>query len=202
MQVGADHVAALHALEAVAPVVPVPAEHAAERALAGPQVGPAAVVLESRDHAGPGPEVRLDRAVADQARAGLADGAEVDEADPGELLAVQLVRVAEQLIAAAHGQHDRTAVRRPVERLALGIGHVARDGDLVAVLAAAHVEEVVGVAVERLPEARRGVLEAEAAPLAAGAEHRDVAAVGVDVHQLGVEREDPQRRHTTTVLPM
>ena len=46
------------------------------------------------------------------------------------------------------------------------------------------------------------VLEVEAAPLAAGAEHGDVAAVGVDVHQLGVEREHPQRRHTITVLPM
>ena len=40
------------------------------------------------------------------------------------------------------------------------------------------------------------------APLAARAQHGDVAAVGVDVHQLRIERADPQRRHTTTVLPM
>ena len=39
------------------------------------------------------------------------------------------------------------------------------------------------------------MLEAEPAPLAARAQHRDVAAVGVDVHQLGIERADPQRRH-------
>ena len=77
-----------------------------------------------------------------------------------------------------------------------------RHRDLVAVLAAAHVEEVVRVRVERLAEARGGVLEAEPAPLAARAQHGDVAAVGVDVHQLRIERQDPQRRHRTTVLPM
>ena len=86
------------------------------------------------------------------------------------------------------------------EGIALGLLHVARDGDLVAVLAAAHVEEVVGARVERLAEARRRVLEAEAAPLAAGAEHGDVAAVRVDVHELGIEREHSQRGHSLTVL--
>ena len=40
------------------------------------------------------------------------------------------------------------------------------------------------------------MLEAEPAPLAARAQHGDVAAVGVDVHQLRIEREDPQRRHS------
>jgi hypothetical protein len=89
-----------------------------------------------------------------------------------------------------------------VEGLALGGRHVVCDGDLVAILAAAHVEEVVGVRVEAIPERRGGVLEAEPAPLAARAQERDVPAVGVDVHQLGVERADPQRRHTTTMLPM
>ena len=160
------------------------------------------MVLEARDHARPVAEVGLDRAVADQPRARLAHGAQVDQPDAGQLLAAELVGVAEQLVAAADGEHDRAAVGRGVEGVALGGDHVVRDGDLVAVLAAAHVEEVVGVRVERLAEARRGVLEAEAAPLAAGAQHRDVAAVGVDVHQLGVERADPQRRHTTTMLPM
>ena len=80
VQVGADHVAAVHALEAVAAVVAVAREHAAERLLAGPEVGAPAVVLEAGDHARPGAEVGLDRAVADQPRARLADGAQVDEA--------------------------------------------------------------------------------------------------------------------------
>jgi hypothetical protein len=94
-----------------------------------------------------------------------------------------------------------------VHRVALGLDHVARHGRLVAVLAAAHVEEVVRSGVDRLPQARPGQLEPEPAPLAPRAQHRDVAAVGIDVHQLGVERADAQRRghgsfsSITTTLP-
>ena len=202
VQVGADHVAAQDALEAVPVVVAVAAEHAAERVLVRSEVGAPAVVLEAGDHARPGAEVGLDRAVADQPLAGLADGAQVHEAHARELLALHLVGVAEQLVAAAHGEHHGAAVGRAVEGVALRLGHVVGHGGLVAVLAAAHVEEVVRVRVERLAEARGGMLEAEPAPLAARAQHGDVAAVGVDVHQLGIEREHPQRRHRTTVLPM
>jgi hypothetical protein len=109
--------------------------------------------------------------------------------------------VAQQLVAAAHGEHHRSSAGRRVQGLALGGRHVVSHRDLVAVLAAAHVEEVVSVRVERRLEAGRSVLESDAAPLAARAQDRDVAAIGVDVHQLRVERADPQRRHTTTVLP-
>ena len=184
------------------PLFPWPLMHAAERLLVRAEVGAAAVVLEARDHARAGAEVGLDGAVADQPRARLADGLQVDQAHAGQLLAAKLVRVAEQLVAAADGEHHRAAARGGVERIALRGLHVARDGDLVAVLPAAHVDEIVRVRVEPLAERGGGVLEAEAAPFAAGAEHGDVAAVGVDVHQLGIEREDSQRRHTTTVLPM
>jgi len=85
--------------------------------------------------------------------------------------------------------------------------HVARDRRLVAVLSAAHVEEVVGAWVEAVAEARARELEPDAAPLAARPKDRDVPAVGVDVHELGVERADAQRRvhqgasRMTTTLP-
>ena len=108
------------------------------------------MVLEPGDHARAAAEVGLDRAVPDQARPRLAHRAQVHEADAGQLLAAELVGVAEQLVAAADRQHDRAAAGRRVQRLALGRRHVVRHGDLVAVLAAAHVEEVVGVRVERL----------------------------------------------------
>src|SRR5688572_27970464 len=88
-----------------------------------------------------------------------------------------------------------------MQRLALGGGHVVGHRGLVAVLAAADEEEVVGVGVERVAQAGGCQIEAEPAPFAAGPQHGDVAAVGVDVHQLGVEAADPQRRHTITSLP-
>ena len=93
-----------------------------------------------------------------------------------------------------------------MERVALGARHVARHGRLVAILAPADVEEVVRARVELLADRGGRQLEAQAAPLAAGAQNGDVAAVGVDVHQLGIEREHAQGGHAgassrTTVLP-
>ena len=77
---------------------------------------------------------------------------EVDQAHARQLLAAELVRVAEQLVAAADGEHHRAAARGGVERVALRGLHVVRDGDLVAILPAAHVDEVVRVRVEPLAE--------------------------------------------------
>ena len=80
-----------------------------------------------------------------------------------------------------------------MQRVALGGRHVAGHRHLVAILAAAHVDQVVGRRVERLSDARGGQLEADAAPLAARAQDGDVAAIGVDVHELRVERAHAQR---------
>ena len=113
MQVGPDHVARVDALEAVAAVVAVPLEHPPERALAAAEVGPPAVVLEAGDDARAAAEVGLDRAVADQPRSGLAHRPEVDEADARQLLAAELVGVAEQLVAAAHRAARRRRARPP-----------------------------------------------------------------------------------------
>ncbi len=79
-----------------------------------------------------------------------------------------------------------------MERVALGLDQVLGAQALVAVLAAAEVVEVVGVGVERLAEAAGGELEADPAPRAAALEHEQVAAVGVDVHQVRVQRADAQ----------
>ena len=67
------------------------------------------------------------------------------------------VAVAEQLVAAADAEHERAAVGGGVQRLALGLDEVQRAEALVAVLAAAEVEEVVRVGVDGLAEARPAV---------------------------------------------
>src|SRR3954453_9727231 len=104
MQVGADHVVALDPLQAVAVVVAVAGDHPAERLGSGTEIGAAAVILEPGKLAWPAAEVDLDRDVADQARPGLADGLQVGEAEPGQVLLAELIAVAEQLVAAANGE--------------------------------------------------------------------------------------------------
>ena len=85
------------------------------------------MVLEAGDHARAAAEVGLDRAVADQPRARLAHRAAGRRGPtPGQLLAAELVGVAEQLVAAADGEHHGAAVGRRVQRVALGLGHVVR----------------------------------------------------------------------------
>ena len=137
--------------------VAVAAQDAAERPLAVAEVRAPAVVLEAGEHARAvdAGQLDLDRDVADQPRALLADGAQVDEADAGDLLVAELVGVAEELVAAADGE-DRAAVGgRGVQRVALALDEVLRAELLVAVLAAAEVEEVVRGRVDVVAEARR-----------------------------------------------
>src|SRR5262245_19162162 len=93
VQVGADQVVAAHALLAVAAVVAVPLDDAAVRPGAVTQVCAAAVVLEAGEQLRAGPEVDLDRDVANQARARLAHGLEVGETEARPLLLVELVTV-------------------------------------------------------------------------------------------------------------
>ena len=156
------------------------------------QVGAAAVVLEAREHLRAGAQVDLDRDVADQPRAGVADGLEVDEPDAGQALAAQLVAVAEQLVAAAHREDDASALGRGVQGVALDGGQVLRAQLLVTILTTSEVEKVVIVGIDLVAEPGAGQLEADPAPLAAALEQQQVAAVGVDVHQVRVQRADPQ----------
>ena len=91
---------------------------------------------------------------------------------PGQPLTSEFVGVAEQLVAAADGEDHLSGGRRGVQRVALDRGQILGAQHLVAVLAAADVEEVVGVRVERVAEAGAGELEADPAPLAALAQQR------------------------------
>ena len=114
-------------------------------------------------------QAHLDRDVADQPRAVLAHRVQVDEPDPGDPLVAELVVVAEELVAAAHGEDDAAGVGRGVQRVALGVDHVLGAQRLVAVLGAADVEEVVRVGVDALAEPCGDDLEADPAPLRSGA---------------------------------
>ena len=195
MQIGTEDGAVRTTADALvtgAAVIPMTAKDASEWALRRSQAGAAAVVLEAGEHPRQPAEVDLDGDVADQPRAVLAHGLEVDQADARQPLTSEFVGVAEQLVAAADGEDQLSGVGGGVQRLALDGRQILGAQRLVAVLAAADVEEVVGVGVERVAEAGAGELEAEPAPLAALAQQREVAAVGVDVHQVRIQRADAQ----------
>src|SRR6187200_621897 len=196
MQIGADDVVAVHALEAVAVVVAVTGDDFPQGLGLGAEVGAAPVVLEAGDQLRAAAEVCLDCDVADQPRAGLADRLQVGDPQARQLLLAELVAVAEQLVAAADRQEDGAVVGRGGDRLLLAGDHVGGDGALVAVLAAADVEEIVGGRVDRLARAGAAVDEADAPPLAAPLQEEDVAAVGVDVHLLGIEAEHAELHHS------
>src|ERR1044072_181132 len=100
--------------------------------------------------------------------------------------------MAEQLVAAADRQQHGAALDRRGAGAALARDHVGGDHALVAVLPAADVEEVVGGRIDRNARAGSCVGEPDPAPLAAALQEEDVAAVGVDVHLLRVEAEQPQ----------
>src|ERR1700710_2469544 len=121
-----------------------------------------------------------------------AHGLGVGEGEAGQGLLVELVAVAEQLVAAADGKQDGAALGRGGEVGALAGDHVGGDHALVAVLATADVEEVVGGGIDVVTGPGAGVGEADPAPFAAALQEDDVAAVGVDVHLLRVEAEQAE----------
>ena len=119
------------------------------------------------------------------------DRVERQQPDPGQLGAGDVaVEAAEQLVAAAHREERRAAVDRLAQRARLR-REVVRDELLLAVLAAADVEEVDLAAGHRIAHADRLHVELVAARTArARGQHRDVAAVGVDVQVVGIEMAD------------
>ncbi len=192
VQVGADHVLVPHSLVAVLAVVAVAVEHPSERCGVRAQVSPSAVVLEPREDPGAVAEIRLDRDVSDQPRARVADRLQVCDPQSRDRLVAQLVAVPEQLVAAAHREQRDALIDRRGDRIALGPHHVLGDQDLIAILAAPDVDQVVFRGVEAL--ARTGSLKAEAdpSPLAAPLQEDHVSSVRVDVHLLRIEREQPE----------
>ncbi len=115
-------------------------------------------------------------------------GPGVEDAQAGQVVAGRRPVVAgEELVAAADGQGGHPLLDGLPERLALHVDEVGGDAPLLAVLAAAHEDEVVSLGVEPVAEVELVDLEVDAARLAAAAQADDVAAVAVEVHQLGVE---------------
>ena len=91
-----------------------------------------------------------------------------------------------------------------MQRVALDLGQIERAQPLVAVLSAADVEEIGPVRIELVAEPARLYRETDPAPPAAALEQQQVAAVGVDVHQVRVQRahaQPAQARSITTSLP-
>ena len=131
-------------------------------------------------------EVALEQHVPDHARRARVR-LEVEQAEAAQLVAVvAAVDVAEQLVAAAHGEQRRAVRDRACELGAVAL-QVVGDQQLVAILAAAEQEEVDLGGVELLRRTQRALHELDPAPCAALAQHEHVPAVGVDREVLGVE---------------
>ena len=143
VEVGADHAPGAAALEAALAVVAEACEHTSERLGARIEVRAPGMILEAGDR----PlltrlELALDQDVADHAPL-AGDSLEREQADAGHVLAVEPpIAAAEQLIAAADRECGRSAVERLAQRVRLP-DEVVRDEQLLPILPAADVVEVV-----------------------------------------------------------
>ncbi len=131
-------------------------------------------------------DLGVDDDIADEALlAGF--GSDVDHADAREPLALGgLVVVTEKLISAADGKHRRTRIDRALEGGLFVLDEVFVHERLLAVLTATeeedvHVLHVFGGAAAQLDQAR-----VIATPFRALEQRQDVAAVSIDVHEVGV----------------
>ena len=98
----------------------------------------------------------------------------------------------EQLVSATHGQNCGTFGDRRGQRLALGAGEVGEDPRLVAILAAAHEQQVTTTQVGGTGTDGQH-LDVDPPPPRPTLEGTHVADVAVDVHRLRVEMADAQR---------
>ena len=131
------------ALEARLAVVAEARDDAAERLAPGVEARAAGVVLEAGERpALAGLELALEQDVADHPPLAR-DRLVREEPDAGHVDAVAVaVAAAEQLVAAADGEHGGAARDRLLDCVSLR-GEIRRDQRLLAILAAADVEEVV-----------------------------------------------------------
>ena len=143
VEVRADRRADPHALEAALAVVAEAGHDPAERLRALVEARDAGVVLETGQRpAHARLELALQQAVADHAPLS-GDRVEREDAGTRQLGAASpTVEPAEELVAAADGQHRGAARDRLADRLALR-GEIGRDQRLLTILAAADVEQVV-----------------------------------------------------------
>ncbi len=116
---------------------------------------------------------------------------DVDHADARVAFAVGgLVVAAKELVAAAYGEDHGAVFYGLFERRLLELEQVLVDERLLAVLTAAEKEDVdlVHLFDRTAPELDEPCVEA--APLGALQEREDVAAIAVDVHQVGIKPAD------------
>ena len=141
VQVCADRSSKPAAFESALAVVAEAEDDTSERLSARVERRAAGVVLEAGERAaGPG---AVEQHVADHASL-AGDRVQREETDTRQLGSITVaVEVPEQLVAAADSEQRRSAGHRRAEALALG-GEIDSDQRLLAVLAAADVDEVVG----------------------------------------------------------
>src|SRR4029077_7212702 len=121
-------------------------------------------------------------------------GDRVDRQQPNArqlVTALVAIEVTEELIAAAHRQRRGSALDRLVQGGAQRC-QSRRDQLLLAVLAAAHVEEVVLAGAHAVVRAERPHLELVPPPGGPLRQNGDVAAVGVDVQVVREEVADDE----------
>ena len=164
VEVRADDAADAAALEAALAVVAEARQDATERLGAGVEMRAPGVVLEASERSLlAGLELALEQHVADHAPVAR-DGLEREQADSGHVLAVKAaIAAAEQLIAAADGERSGSAIHRLLQRLGLA-REIVRDEQLLAVLPAADVVEVVLAGRDRVSHPERGHVQLVSAP--------------------------------------
>ena len=196
MQIRPDRAPEPAPLVAALPVVPEACDDSAERLGARVEASPARVVLEAGDRTRVARiELALEEHVADHPPLAR-DGLEGQQPDAGHVFAVEAaIAASEQLVAAAHRKERRAAGGDCLfQRLGLR-REVAGHEQLLAILAATHVIQIVRTGHDRIAHAELGQLEVMPAPRRPARQHRDVAAVGVDVQVVRVEVADANRRH-------
>ena len=192
MQVRADRAADAAPLLAALAVVPEARQDPPERDGPGIQPRAARVVLEPRKRA---PDARLELAleqdVADHTTL-AGDGLEREQPDAGQVGAVEVaIGASKELIAAADGKKRRAGLHRAEQTVRLR-REIIRDERLLAILAAADVEQIVLARPHAVADAESVDLELMATPRRAPREHGDVAPIGIDVQVVGIEVSDTQ----------
>ena len=165
-------------------------DDAPQRRCAGVEQRSAGVVLEAGHHRHDAPaEIGLEQHVPDQPL--LAGerlvGEHAGARHPRSVAAP--VAAPEQLVSATDGEHRRAGVDGPPQAVSAS-SEIGGDERLLAVLAAADVDEVVGPRLERVTGLDAGHLERVPAERSATREHRDIAAVRVDVEVVRIEVGD------------
>ena len=192
VQIRPDRAADTTALPAAHTVVAETGDDPTERDGARIEPRPPGVVLEARERsADTRLQLALEQDVADHPPL-AGHRLEREEPDPGQVDPLEVaIRPTEELIPAAHRQHGRACLRRGQHAVRLR-DEVARDERLFPVLAAADVQQIVIAGSHRIADADRRHPEVVTPPGGAPREHRDVAAVGLDVEVVRILMSDPQ----------